>query len=486
MKKWIAAVGCGALLLFSGCRSMETYRAEREEKAVRAMTEILARRLPPGTVMSLPECIATALRNNLDLEVTRLEERITREKRNAEVLGMLPELMVTNDWSIRSNRPASASQSVSQGGATFNYSQSSEKYDNLLKLELAFSVIDFGLAYFNSSQAQDRHLMSLQQLRRTEQNLTLEVARAYFRVAAAQLAVETTQQLLDKCSEIEQTIAELGRTRQVSPLRLFDEHRRFLQIHQRLLAFQRNYEDGRVELLTLLGLPPADDLRLDTRALEKLPELELPPIEELEQVALLERPELYSLDMQTNLVLTEARKTLLLMLPNVRIFADFTNSSNMFLYHSSWLELGVRAAFNLLRLPQQIAHYRALDSEHHQLEVRQLALAVGVLSQVRIARARLDEVRRRFLLDDQNLRIFEEHLKSAESGFQSGGMLSQLELDRLRVETAESRIQRTVSLGEYLSCYYQLMNSVGVDTLDPAVIDRLAARFRERGQTGEE
>lgn len=478
----VAALILGGAL--TGCRSMEDYRRERETNAAKAMQVALSRRLPAGKVLTLRDCIGLALKNNLDVAAGRLQEKIDRERRNAEILGMLPDLLVTNDWSMRSNRPASSSQSITTGGATYNYSQSSEKYDNILKLELAFSVLDFGLAYFSSSQAQDRHLLNLQQQRRMEQNLALDVARAYFRVSAAQQAAEAAAELLRKCASIEADLTAIAESHEVSPLRIFDEHRRFIQIEQRLLAFQRNYEDGKIELLSLMGMLPSGDLRLDVSALDKLPEPDLPSVESLEKIALLERPELYTMDMQAHLILTEARKTLLLMLPNVRIFADFTNSSNQFLYHSSWFELGVRAAYNLLRLPQQIVRYRALDGEYEQMRVRELALAVGVLSQVRIAYAQLAETRRRFLLDERNLKIFDRHLARAEAGgAATREMLSRLELDRLRVETAESRIQRTVTLAEYLTAYYRLMNASGVDTLDRPAIEKMARNFPSGPET---
>ncbi len=476
----LRAAGIGFLLLLAGCRGLESYRAEREEKAVAAMDKILARRLSSDAPLPLPVCIEIALRNNLDLEVSRLQEKIARERVNAEMLGMLPDLLITDDWSMRSNRPASASQSISTGGATFNYSQSSEKYDNVLKMELAFGLLDFGLAYFNTAQAQDRFLMEQQQLQRTAQNLTLQVARAYFRVAAAQLAVDTTRELLLKCEAIEDTIVELGESREVSPLRLFDEHRRFIQIRQRLLNFQRTYEDGKIELLSLLGLPPSGDIRLDVRELDTFPEFQLPPIEDMEKTALLVRPELYNMDMEANLILNESRKTLLMMLPNVRIFTDFTNSTNMFLYHSSWMELGVRAAFNLLRLPQHIVRYQVLSAEYDQMAVRQLSLSIGILSQVRIAHAQITEAERRYRLEAKNLALFERHLLAAEKSLSIGGALSQLELDRLRVETAESRIQRTIALGEYRGLYYQLLNAVGVENLGRESLRWELERFEQQ------
>ena len=80
--------------------------------------------------------------------------------------------------------------------------------------------------------------------------------------------------------------------------------------------------------------------------------MDIPDISLLEQIAVLKRPELYETDMQKHINIIECRKTLLMMLPNVRLYGDFINNSNSFLMHQSWWELAVRAAYNVLKTPQ--------------------------------------------------------------------------------------------------------------------------------------
>lgn len=465
-----------AVLLTASCKNWEDFRDERIEKAAKHYDEISGRSIPSGKVLTLPDCIHIALKNNLDLEVGRLREKVAQEQKTAELLGMLPELVVTDNWSMRSNRPASSSQSITTGGATYNYSQSQDKWGNELKIELALSVIDFGLAYLNSAQAQDKTMVESEQLRRAEQNLTLEIVKTYFKVASTQDAISTTEELLKKCEGIESTIKELAAAKQVSPFRLFDEHKRFIRIQQRLMEYRKNYEDGCIELRSLMGILPSSDIKLDTSPLQKLPVLELPDIELLEKAALIERPELYHLDIQSHITLTEARKTILLMMPNVRIFADFNNTSNSFVYHTSWMELGVRAAYNLLQLPKQIAKYRSLNKEMDAVEMQTLSLAVAVMAQVRIAHSNLLENKKKYELDERIYDIYNEHQEYAQESYQTGSMLSQLEMDCLRMETAETKIQKTLSMGSYYVAYYRLMNTVGLDDIQKDLVKKLAEK----------
>ncbi len=462
------------LLTAGGCVSYDTYRQERAERATRHFEQICDRELPKGTVLTLVDCIELALLRNVDLEVSRLEERIARERITAEVLGMLPDLEVSNNWFMRSNRPGSSSKSITYGGATYNYSQSSEKFENDVKIEMALSVLDFGLAYFNTSQASDKALMETERLRRTEQNLRLEVTRVYLKVAATQDAMEITEELLKKCRNIEDLIAGMLKAKTISPLRLYDEYERFVKLQQRLMEYRRSYEDGCIELRSLLGMAPTSDIRLDTSMLRRLPTFGTPDIGLLELAALTQRPELMSMAMQAHTTLTESRKIILMMFPNVRIFTDWNDSSNIFLYKSSWFELGVRAAYNLLKLPQQVARYRVTKAEFDSMDTRTLGLTIAVLAQVRIAHANLLEVRDQYQLDNKVFEIYTGHLAQAEQNVQSGGALSQLELDRLRIECAETDIQRVISLSRWLLGYYQLMNAAGVSTLDPEVLKQIA------------
>jgi outer membrane protein TolC len=155
-----------------------------------------------------------------------------------------------------------------------------------------------------------------------------------------------------------------------------------------------------------------------------------------------------------------------MMFPNVQTFVDFTNSTNKYLYNRSWWEIGVRCAYRLLRLPQQIQEYRAADLKIDQMEARTLALTVGVMAQVRIAHANLYEVQNRFELSEQIYQTHMQQLKAARMEVKSGGRISQLELFKMAMETAGASIERTQQLGNYYLAYYRLTNSVGVGSLD--------------------
>ena len=333
------------------------------------------------------------------------------------------------------------------------------------------SVLDFGLAYLNAAQAEDRTLITIEQKRRAEQNLKLDVVKTYFKVAASQDAIETTEKLLEKCKRLEKVFSQLQKSKSVSPLRLLDERKRFIRLEKRLMEYRRSYQNACIELRALMGYLPINDIKVDTSCLKKLTIANLPDIDTLEKIALVERPELYQLDIQTSITVTEARKTILMMFPQVKVFVDFVNSNNSFLYTQSWWEIGVKAAYNLLKLPQNIAQYRALNSEIDEISMRTLALSIGVMAQVRIAHANILEVKERYDLDEKTYQAYKNHLKVASQTFASGGDLSQLEVDRYELETAETFINRLISMSDCYVAYYRLLNTLGINSLDPATVE---------------
>ena len=467
MKKILTMAGImlAGLAALTGCKTQEDYDSDRAVKAVQHWEQSRWNKFDEKHEFKLEECISLALEHNLDIKVAKLEEEVTRQQMIAEAMGMLPELTVSNNYSHRDNTAASSSKSVTEGGATYNYSTSTERDINYLNIDLALSLMDFGLAAANTIQANDRTLIREQRTRRAAQNLQLDVVRVYFQVAAAQKAITITNDLLNKCKTRYELIREMAQKKYIDPFRAFDETRRFVDMEKRLTNYTRSYDNSRAELRALLGLAGSNDIIVDSSMLnvDMPPVFDLPSIEVQEQIALLNRPELYEIDMTRHINVVELYKTIIMMFPNVRMYLDFTNSTNSFLYHSNWMEIGIRAAYNLLKLPQQIMRARSYYKQIEAEDARNYAQAIGIIAQVRIANANLKSMRDRFVLDNNIYKAYSENLKNAEKGVKSGTGLTQLELDHIRLATAETQIERLMSLGNYYVAYYRVLNTMGID-----------------------
>lgn len=481
----IAGLG---ILICGGCKSFSEYQEERHNKAVLHFERAQYTNIDPNKVLSLNECFQLALKNNLDLKVFGIEEKVAEELRTSEMLGMLPELNVSNNLTHRDNTPASKSKQLDNYGyGTYSYAQSQDRTINYLNVDLALSVLDFGLAFFNTQQAHDRMLLRQQRTRRAEQNLVLDTVRLYFQVAAAQRAVKITKDLLQNCKDRYKLIEKLGENGKITPFRAFDEVKRFVEMEKRLTNYIRSYENSCVELRSLMGLYPNAAIKVDDSILDKVPQFTFPDMALMEQIALMKRPELYEIDMQKHINVLECRKTIALMFPNARIFLDFTNSNNSFLYHSTWWELGIRAAYNLLKLPQHIARYQAYSAQVDAEEYRSYAQAIAVMAQVRMAHANLTATKERLDIDTRVNAAYRKNLEKAEGSKRIASELSQLELDHMKLTTAETEIEKYIALGNYYVSYYRVLNTLGIENLHKTTVDELkAALDKERTRAAEE
>ena len=473
INQFVAGTSVIALaFLFAGCQSMEDYRNERAEYAIRHFEGAKYRELVEGKKLTLRECVELAQKHNLDLQVNKLEEKVAKEFKTAEMLGMLPELNVNDTATFRSNTAASSSEKVGEDGLTYGYSKSQDRNVNYFNIDLALSVLDFGLAFFNTQQAQDRVYMREQRTRRASQNLTLDVVRAYFSVAAAQKAIRITSGLLDECRNRYELIRKLAKAGQLDPFRAFDETRRFIDMEKRLTNYVRSYQNSCVELRSLMGMSPSGKIVVEDALLNRLPDYELPDIEMMEQIALFKRPELYEIDIQRHINILEVRKEIVMMFPQVRIFYDFTNSSNSFLYHMNWWELGIRAAYNLLKIPVHVSRALAMNKQVAADEKRGFAQAIAVMAQVRIAHANMIATKERYDIDAKTYKAFAENLAQARRTARAGD-LSQLQLDHIRLATAETEIERLMSLGNYYVSYYRMLNAIGINSISAKYVAQI-------------
>ena len=479
-KQFICLCAGVTIAILGGCKSFDDYQKERVNKAVVHFDRAQYADVKQGHVFTLNECVNLAVKNNLDLKVFGLEEQVSKEMRTSEFLGMLPELNISNNLSGRNNKPASSSRQVKGNGfGTYTYSQSQDRTVNYFNIDLALSAIDFGLAFFNTCQSNDRMLLRQQRTRRAEQNLVLDVTRVYFQVAAAQRAIKITKNLLANCKERYTLIEKMGDSGKITPFRAFDEVKRFVEMEKRLTIYIRSYENSCVELRSLMGLYPNAEIKVDDSILDKVPTFTFPEMELMEQIALMKRPELFEIDMQKHINVLECRKTIVSMFPNVRMFIDFTNSSNSFLYHNSWIELGVRAAYNLLTLPRQIARYRAFSAQVDAEEYRSYAQAIAVMAQVRMVHSNLVATKERFDIDNRVYNAYRKNLEKAEGSRRISSELSQLELDHMKLATAETEIEKYLSLGNYYVSYFRVLNTLGIENLHKKTVADLKKTLEE-------
>ena len=464
--RFAAASACVCMLVaLAGCTTEKDLRDRRVDLAVRHFDRAKFRAVPEKR-LTLRECIDLAMEHNLDLKASKLEKDVADRQKVAELLRMLPEINFNYTGSHRSNEPASSSRSVSDDGSSYGASTSQERDLNYFNLDFALSVMDFGLAFFNTQQARDKALMVKQRNTRLAQNLALDVARVYFNVAVFQRAKAESEELLKLCKDRSALITELESKKVIDPFRAFEERRKFNDMERRLEYYVLQYENSAVELRSLLGYYATSNIRVDDSVLDEkkvgmLDNLRLPGMEVMEQIALLHRPEMMERDIQRHINVLECHKIILSMFPSVRLFMDFNASSNTYLYNQTWWDLGINSAINLLKLPMKIAQLTAQGKAVDAEDVKAYGQAITIMAQVRVSHADFLSTRKIFKQDDK-VRKRDYDLFNKANDRESVTTLSKLEVDHMRLQVANATILRTISLSNYYLACFRLLNAMGI------------------------
>ncbi len=461
-------IGVSLVASFVGCKSTitdEEVKKQRELKADKYFSMLEKQVIDNDKEFTIQDCIEYALKNNIDLQVSQLAEKIQKEKSEASFLGMLPELSFSSTTTKRDKENTSSSKNLATGQIVNSTTTSSEKETTVDKFNLTFSILDFGLSYYTSIQETDRARIAKYQRKKAEQDLSLKVSQAYYKVAAAQYAMTNTEKLLALSLVIEKNLEVIAKNKALSPLRVMSEKKQVLKLKQKLVEYKRAYQNSCIELKSLMGVHSWNNVKLDVKALKNIKEFEIADIKTLEKIALRNRDELYQLDAQVRIDDIEVDKMFMMMFPNATFFHSMNSTSNKYTDNQHWNEIGVSATYNLLRLPQNYKKWKLAGKNISKTEAQTYALTAAIIAQVRIAHVNITELKERYYLANTIFNTNIAQLKAAKAQMKAGGKISQLELFKMAMETATASVTRAQELGNYYLTYYKLLNAVGTKNL---------------------
>ncbi len=450
------------LLFLIGCHNKVDWDKERLDIANKHYLEILSRQIKPEKKYSLQECIDAGIKHNYDYAIFSLREKINKKKDEIAKWGLMPALNMSYSHTDRNKYNASNSQTYTTNRKGTEATISADKKENSSRSELYFSFIDFGLNYYISEQEKNKSKLTLLQKEKAKNALTFDIIRAYYTVASSQKAMKKTKELLEVSVIIEKNLETIADAKTISPLTILAEKKQILRLKQYLEEFKRVYENSCIELITLMGYAPSSNIRVDTKIF-KDKSVKKVNIEKLVKKALLTRTELKEFDIKKDILSLESKKKFALLFPNVSLSAAFNSSSNSYLENSNWFDIGARASFNLFALPTKYKEYKKSFLDDEVLNAETIAMTVAIIAQVRIAYANLCEVRSRYELSNEIYRTHLKQLKLARSEIKIGGDLSEIEIFKMSMETANASIERVQQLANYKLAYYRLLNAVGID-----------------------
>jgi outer membrane protein TolC len=199
----------------------------------------------------------------------------------------------------------------------------------------------------------------------------------------------------------------------------------------------------------------------------ELPEINKRP-EELEQLALVSRPELRQSDYQLRINHEEVRKSMLRMLPGIELEWSAYYDSNKFFLNNSWNIGGIRLTWNILNLFQGPAYKRQAETNVQIADMQRLAVSMAVLSQLHIAYMRYGLAQGMYEIAD-NAEHVSGRISGQVSAMQEAGQSDDYRVIEARSKDILARLRKAQAFSELQNAVSRIQNSIGMDPL-PATV----------------
>lgn len=475
--RYLAAIGMVTLL--SGCAVKPDPITEDEARA-RVMEDqqrIYADQELVFKPIGFHEAVARALKYNLDYRLKAMESALSYGLFEVAGYDMLPSLVASAGYTSRNNDSGGNSVNIDTGDISLFNSTSQERRHSTGSIAFTWNMLDFGMSYYGARQRSNEFLIAEERRQRVIQNILQDVRASYWRAVGAQRLADRAQQL----SIDARKALELSRTAEAQGLvpakDALTYQRMLLDAVALLTARQQELDYAKRELAALLNITPGTPFTVADEALPELPPVPY-NLSELEELALIKRPELREEDYRKRITADEARRQLTSMLPGLRFDVGASYDSNKYLYNNDWTDAGVQLSMNLLRPLSLPAMKRMQAAREGNDEARRLSLSMAVITQVRLSVER-------YKMSLQDLNVMDESnqvdqklvaLAEAEATSRTG---NELELIRTQTRALNSEYQRYAAYAAAQAAYGRIYNSIGLSVLPDNISDMSVQELAE-------
>ena len=347
------------------------------------MERVVAEQEPVTKAIDLYEAMARAIKYNMDARVEMMEEALRLRELNLAHHDLLPRLVSSAGYAGRTEVDGSSSST-----------RDDEIYTADLKL--SWNVLDFGLSYVRAQQSADKVLIQ-EETKRKIVNLTIQDVRtAYWRAVSYDRLVSRMRALESRVIRAlgdTRALAESGNT---SPIAALSYERELIQIQRELELLEGQLHMAKTQLAALMNVRPETKFALVIPA-KRPRNLNISgSYQELYTTALQNRPEMREIAYQLRVNDRELNAQLLSLLPGLQLYAGVNYDSNDYIANSSWLDWGSKASWNLLKVFSLPATKAKVDAQGTLLDARSLSVAMAVMTQVHVSRARYMHVNKEF------------------------------------------------------------------------------------------
>ena len=454
-----------AALILAGC-TMTPKLATQEEVRERVKSDtdrMHVNQAPISAPVSLEEAIARTLKYNLDYRLKKMESALALGLTDYASYDTLPKLLANAGYRTRSNQSGGTSIGILDGVQSLRPSTSEERSHTLAGAEFSWNLLDFGVSYYRARQQSDQFLIAEERRRKVVQNMVQDVRAAYWRALGAQRLSAQAKDILERAQLALARSREAETQRVISPVQALNYQRALLDAISFLNQRRQDLEFASHELAALMNVEPGVTFSVAETVEARLP---APPndVRKLEELALVQRPELREEDFKKRISADETRKQLLGMLPGISFDAGLQYDSNQLLNSNRWAQGGVRISWNLLQLVALPSLKATQEQQVRTDEARRMALSMAVMTQLRIGVERYRLAVEDFRLADTAAQV-DKRMADYTRAAVTARLESELEAIRTQARAVLGSFQRANTYASAQIAFGRLYNTLGFDPL---------------------
>lgn len=454
-----------AALILAGCTITPKLATQEEvRERVKSDTDrMYVNQAPISAPVSLEEAIARTLKYNLDYRLKKVESALALGLTDYASYDTLPKLLASAGYRTRSNQSGGTSIGIVDGVQSLRPSTSEERSHTLAGAEFSWNLLDFGVSYYRARQQSDQFLIAEERRRKVVQNMVQDVRAAYWRALGAQRLSAQTKEILERAQLALARSREAETQRVISPVQALNYQRALLDAISFLNQRRQDLEFASHELAALMNVEPGVTFTVAEASEARLP---APPndVRKLEEMALVQRPELREEDFKKRISADETRKQLLGMLPGISFDAGLQYDSNQLLNSSRWAQGGVRISWNLLQLVALPSLKATQEQQVKTDEARRMALSMAVMTQLRVGVERYRLAVEDFRLADTAAQV-DKRMADYTRAAVTARLESELEAIRTQARAVLGSFQRANTYASAQIAFGHLYNTLGFDPL---------------------
>lgn len=370
---WIFSAG----LLVSGCAvkldpmTTQSTTAFGNERLLRST----AHQEPITGSIDLYEAMARALKYNLDTKVEIMKAALKTRELDLTSYTALPKLVASSGFAGRNEADASTAAT---------------RDDSVQTADMTFSwnILDFGLSYVRAQQAANEVLIQEEMKRKIVNKVIEDVRTAYWRAVSYQRLTTRMRALENRVARALKDTRALSSGGESSPLVALTYERELIQVKREVELLEGELKVAKSQLAALINVAPDTEFVLSVPN-RRSTKLNLPGgVSELYKMAVANRPEMHEVALQLKINEKEVDAALLDLLPNFNLYAGANYDSNEFIATNDWISWGSKVSWNLMKFAAMPAVTKKIEAQDAALDARSLSVAMAVMTQVHISRAR--------------------------------------------------------------------------------------------------